>query len=342
MTDSKQHAIEGGYVFCVIGEGVAPGDFRFNDIELVTDRREYAPGDKVNLLVNTARPDSWIVLFLRPADGMYRMPKIVHAQGKSTQEVIEVVKKDMPNFFVEAFTVADGRVYTETREVIVPPESRILGVAVTPSAEKYKPGEKAVVKVKLTGPDGKPFVGSTVVSIYDKAVEYISGGSNVPEIKSFFWKWRRQHHPSAESSLDHRGYNLVRPNAIGMEFLGMFGQSVVEEVGEEEDQGLEPAVEAMPLRLRPAAEDAMYRFGNAQGARPWRRAGGDGKRAWLPPVEAGARWPRRRAWRVAERQGGSRRRSADGRADRPHRSSPTPRSGSATWPPTRTDSPRSS
>ena len=110
--------------------------------------------------------------------------------------MIEVVKKDMPNFFVEAFTVADGRVFTETREVIVPPESRILNVEVTPSAEKYKPGEKAVVKVKLTGPDGKPFVGSTVVSIYDKAVEYISGGSNVPEIKAFFWKWRRQHHPS--------------------------------------------------------------------------------------------------------------------------------------------------
>ena len=65
-----------------MGEGVAPGDFRFNDIELVTDKREYAPGDKVNLLVNTARPDSWIVLFLRPANGMYLMPKIVHAEGQ--------------------------------------------------------------------------------------------------------------------------------------------------------------------------------------------------------------------------------------------------------------------
>ena len=238
VTDSKQHTIEGGYVFCIIGEGVAPGDFRFNDIELVTDRREYAPGDKVNLLVNTARPDSWIVLFLRPANGYYQMPKIVHAQGKSTQEVIEVVKKDMPNFFVEAFTVADGRVFTETREVVVPPESRILGLEVQPSAEKYKPGEKAVVKLKLTGPDGKPFVGSTVVSIYDKAVEYISGGSNVPEIKSFFWKWRRQHHPNAESSLDHRGYNLVRPGAFAMEYLGMFGQSVVEEINDAEGQGL--------------------------------------------------------------------------------------------------------
>ncbi len=262
VTDAKEHAIEGGYVFTVIGEGVAPGDFRFNDIELVTDRREYAPGDKVSLLVNTARPDAWIVLFLRPANGAYPMPKIVHAQGKSTQEMIEVVKKDMPNFFVEAFTVADGRVFTETREVIVPPESRILSVAVTPSAEKYKPGEKAVVKVKLTGPDGKPFVGSTVVSIYDKAVEYISGGSNVPDIKSFFWKWRRQHYPRTESSLDHRGYNLTRLNAVAMEYLGMFGQSVVEEAGADKEQADE-------LQLRgseaPGSGGGMNRFGNARG-----------------------------------------------------------------------------
>ncbi len=28
--------------------------------------------------------------------------------------------------------------------------------------------------------------------MYDKAVEYISGGSNVPDIKAFFWKWRAQ------------------------------------------------------------------------------------------------------------------------------------------------------
>ena len=32
----------------------------------------------------------------------------------------------MPNFFVEAVTVADGRVYTEIREIIVPPEKRVL------------------------------------------------------------------------------------------------------------------------------------------------------------------------------------------------------------------------
>ena len=69
----------------------------------------------------------------------------------------------------------------------------MLNVEIQPSKEESKPGEKAKVKVKLTDFSGEPFVGSTVVAIYDKSVEYIAGGSNVPEIKEFFWKWRRHH-----------------------------------------------------------------------------------------------------------------------------------------------------
>ena len=41
VTDAKKHTIEGGYVFVVRGEGFDGKDFRFNDIELITDKREY-------------------------------------------------------------------------------------------------------------------------------------------------------------------------------------------------------------------------------------------------------------------------------------------------------------
>ena len=52
---------------------------------------------------------------------------------------------------------------------------------VLPSAESFKPGQHAKITVKLTDAEGKPFVGSTVLSIFDKSLEYISGGSNVGE-----------------------------------------------------------------------------------------------------------------------------------------------------------------
>ncbi len=230
LTDAAGHAIEGGYVFCVVGEGFDGSEFRFNDIELVTDKREYAPGEKVKLMINTNRAGAAVVLFVRPTNGVYLPPKLLRLSGKSAAEEIEVLKKDMPNFYVEAFTVSGAKVFTESREIVVPPETRVLNVAVKPSAEKYKPGQKAKLALKVTDHTGEPFVGSLVLSVYDKAVEYISGGSNVPEIKEFFWKWRRHHRPQGQSSLDKGGHNLVEPKHIAMQFLGVFGYLLTEEL----------------------------------------------------------------------------------------------------------------
>ena len=233
VTDSKGHMIEGGYVFVIRGEGFDGRDFRFNDVELITDKKEYQAGDTVKLMINTDRPDSTVVLFIRPVNGLYLPPKVIRMKGKSTVEEIGVVMKDMPNFFVEALTVADGKVRDEMREIVVPPASRVVNVEVIPSQSEYKPGQKASVKFKLTGADGKPVEGSAVISIYDKSVEYISGGSNVPEIKSFFWKWRRNHYPQTESSLYRASGSIVKRGEIAMAYLGVFGQSVgIEELAD--------------------------------------------------------------------------------------------------------------
>jgi len=230
LTDAAGHTIEGAYVFIVRGQGFDGRQFRFNDIELITDKKEYKPGETVRMALNTNRSDATVLVFLRPANGVYLPPQVVRMQGKSTVFDVAVVKKDMPNFFVEALTISEGKIHTGMREVIVPPEKRVLDVTVTPSAETYKPGAPAKLLVKLTDANGEPFVGSTVLSIYDKSVEYISGGSNVPEIREFFWKWRRHHTPSTESNLARYFGNLLKDKEIAMQFLGIFGASVADEV----------------------------------------------------------------------------------------------------------------
>ena len=46
-----------------------------------------------------------------------------------------------------------------------------------PSAKEYLPGEHAKVQAQADRrATGKPIVGSTVVAIYDKALDYIAGG----------------------------------------------------------------------------------------------------------------------------------------------------------------------
>lgn len=237
VQDAQGHAIEGGYVFCVMGPAAEPEQFRFNDIELTADRQDYQPGETVKLRVNTNRQDGTVLLFVRPANGIYLPPKVLRIKGMSAEVEIAVAKRDMPDFFVEAVTVSNGKVFSDVREIAVPPEKRVLTVEVKPSKDQYKPGEKAAVAVRVTDFDGKPYAGSLVLSVYDKAVEYVSGGSNVPEIREFFWKWRRSHSPQTFSSLDRGGFNLLKSREPGMASVGVFGASLADEEGVEQDKG---------------------------------------------------------------------------------------------------------
>ncbi len=263
VTDAKGHTEEGGYIFTIVGANFTGREFKFNDLELITDKREYAPGESVKLQINTDRQDGTVALFLRPANGIYLKPKIIRLQGKSTVEDIGVVQRDMPNFFIEALSVSNAQVHSETREIVVPPEKRVLNVEITPSTERYKPGEDATVDVRVTDQDDKPFAGVVALSVYDKSVEYISGGSNVPEIKEFFWKWRRHHHPQTESSLIPYSHGIGRPNVPQMGDIGLFG-GIVDDLRDGVKTRLGAAV---PGRGRSMMKSAMA--GDAmEGARP--------------------------------------------------------------------------
>jgi alpha-2-macroglobulin len=259
VTDTAGHTIDGGYIFTIIGEGFDGSDFRFNDLEIVPDKRDYAPGDKVQLQLNTNHIGSTVLLFLRPANGAYLPPQILHLTGKSTVVPVEVVAKDMPNFFVEAVTVADGRVHTEVREIYIPPAKRILNVDLLPSADAYQPGQHATIKLKVTDEAGLPFVGSTVLSIFDKSVEYISGGSNIADIKAFFWKWQRQHRPYLEDNLSRWCINVVALNSPTMQSLGAFGDTVADDSQSLMDRGDSFLFNRDGPKVRPGAG----RFGGA-------------------------------------------------------------------------------
>ncbi|HSG71512.1 MAG TPA: MG2 domain-containing protein, partial [Planctomycetaceae bacterium] len=223
LTDDKQNEIEGAYVFLVRGEGFDASEFRFNELELIAEKKEYQPGEKVKLLINTNRTGATVLLFPRSANGVSSAPIVLRMAGKSTVYELDVREGDRPNFFVEALTVFDGKVHMQAREVIVPPAKKIINVAVESAEPEYQPGQDSKLQLKFTTEEGEPFVGSTILAVYDKAVEYISGGSNASDIREFFWKWRRNYYQSYESSLQRYFYALYRNGELQMSDLGVFG-----------------------------------------------------------------------------------------------------------------------
>ncbi|MDP4995341.1 MAG: MG2 domain-containing protein [Akkermansiaceae bacterium] len=223
FTDTKSRKQEGATVFSVRGaDDEVVEDFRTNALELIPDKKEYHPGETVKLLVNVNQADSRVWLFIRPSQGKDAETRIITVEGKS--EIVEIPLElgDMPNFFVEGVTVAKGEIFTVTREIVLPPEKRLLGVEVEPAKDKLKPGEKTAFTVRITDADGKPYQGSAAISVYDKSLEYISGGSNVVGIVPFFWDWKRHHWGRGmDSSQELMGSHLQMPKTEFMQWLGL-------------------------------------------------------------------------------------------------------------------------
>ncbi|MCC8180008.1 MAG: alpha-2-macroglobulin, partial [Planctomycetes bacterium] len=222
LADAQGRKVEGAVLLTVRGEA-GEGDFRFTDLELVPDRSEYQPGDQVRLAVNSSNPDGVVLLFPK-AERSGARPLVVRLANGTAIVPIPVAASDQPNFFCEAVTVLDGRSVTETRQIFVPPAEKNLAVTITPEKDSFLPGDEAAFTVKVVDADGAPVRGQIAAVIYDRSIEYISGGSNVGDIRSFYWNWKRDYWPRIDSSLNRAGYLVHKEGDRDWQPIGFFGR----------------------------------------------------------------------------------------------------------------------
>ncbi|MBQ1277964.1 MAG: hypothetical protein IIY07_04910, partial [Thermoguttaceae bacterium] len=173
-------------------------------------------------------PDATVLLFERPEHGIApTRPRIVKLENGLACVDVKIEKRDQPNFFVEAGTVSNGEFYSVSREVVVPPENRVVNVEVLPSKATVAPGEKTKIEVRLTDLEGRPVVGQTVVTVYDKALEQLAGrGPNDEDVRKFFWNWRRYGQSPDFATNLRKIFRIPQDAESKMRDLGVFGGAI--------------------------------------------------------------------------------------------------------------------
>jgi len=203
--DSWKEEVLGNTVFWVCGPQFDGRIYRFNDLEIIADKREYKPGDTAHLLINTAENNSRILFSDQISMGVLRSYRFIDLPQRSTILDLPITQAQVPNCFVEATLVRNGRVHMEQRELFVPPSRSLLKLGLKTDKAIYKPGEKGRVEVTLEDADGKPVGGRVTLTAFDEAVTYIQD-EFAPSPKTFYYGQRREHQPFAEASLD-RSFN---------------------------------------------------------------------------------------------------------------------------------------
>ena len=201
-----------------------PADWHFGPLELVADKATYAAGETVKLRVNSDKANANVWLFLHIAGSAGREARRIQLDGKSLEVDVPLDLRDMPNMFIEGITVFNADVHSAVRQILLPPVSKLIEVTLEPAKERVKPRENSSLKVTLKDADGKPVTGIAVLSIYDKSLEAITGGSNVDSIHENFWTWKNSYYPDGRGdSVPNSPGNLLRPKTVGMQSLGRFG-----------------------------------------------------------------------------------------------------------------------
>ena len=192
--------VEGYGVVWVCGKDFDGKLYRFNNLELLTDKRSYEPGEVCHLMINTAHPDAYVI-FSDNVDNNYLLSwKMLHLAKKHQIMDIPIKKEHRPNFFVEATTIADTRVHQQYKRICVPPEEGVMNVTVQTDKPEYRPGEKATVTVKAAGLDGQPVQAQIALSAFDKSVLYIQPEYS-PDMKKFYHGRVRSHHLQMATNL---------------------------------------------------------------------------------------------------------------------------------------------
>ena len=239
------------------GEGPPAREVAQEKVQLIPDKKEYAPGDTAELLVQAP---------FAPAEGVvtWRRSGIVKTEhvaltGPTTTIHVPIADAMTPNIYVQVDLVGaaartDDKGQPDPRlprrpayavgtiDLSVPPKQRTLAVQVAPSAAKVAPGETTKIAVDVKDAAGKPVAGAeAAVIVVDESVLSLTGYQIPTPIDTFY----TQRPPGATDFYSRSYVKLAKPDA---DALGVIAQA---------EGGRGGMANGIALATAPAAPGAM-------------------------------------------------------------------------------------
>jgi alpha-2-macroglobulin len=184
VKDSGGNEISESIFYWVAGSSFALSQPSLSELSVMADKRFYEPGETARILVSTAHKDAEILLTAE-ADRIYEH-KLFRLKGNSLLYEIPLGRAHMPNLYISASLVTEGRLVTSVLPVFVSPQNRFIKVELENAARTYRPGDTVKMAVRTKGADGKGIAASVGLAVVDEAV-YLVQDRLAPSIEKFFY-----------------------------------------------------------------------------------------------------------------------------------------------------------
>ncbi|MCU0246059.1 MAG: MG2 domain-containing protein, partial [Bryobacter sp.] len=155
-----------------------------NRLEIVPDKKSYAPGETARVLLVTGSAGDDVLLTIE-GRGLYER-RTLKTKGSSTTVELPIRTEWQPNVFLNATVVRGNRLLEGSKILKVPANEKKLAVTLTPSKRVFQPGEPASYVIEAKDAGGKPAEAEFSLGVVDEAI-YAVRREMLPELMSFFY-----------------------------------------------------------------------------------------------------------------------------------------------------------
>jgi len=197
QTDKKSLPVKGETTVWVASNATTELGYRYGGLEIIVDKDTFRAGQKAPVMLVAPTSDSY-VLFSVEADDLCSY-QLVHLTGTVKLIQLDVKEKHVPNVFLNGVMVSDHQIYSDRKQVVVPPVKNFLNVAVKLDRDQYQPQEQGLLTVTARNHKGKPVSAEVAVGLVDEAVYYIQKDL-AQDPRQFFYGQKRSQHTRTLSS----------------------------------------------------------------------------------------------------------------------------------------------
>ncbi len=177
--------------------------YRHGGVEIIADKDTFRAGSEAPVMLVANSPDRY-VLFTVEGEDLYHH-RLVHMTGTVRLVDLFVDEKYVPNVFLSAVMVADRQIFTDTKQVIVPPTKNFLTVDVKPDRSQYQPRDEGTLTVTTKNDEGKPVSAEVSLGLVDESVFYIQS-DYAGDPRKFYFGTKRGHQVQMQSSMNQKSY----------------------------------------------------------------------------------------------------------------------------------------
>jgi len=177
--------------------------YRHDGIEIIADKDTFRVGQVAPVMLVSRTPDRY-VLFSVECEDIYNY-QLVHLDGTVKLVNLSVEEKHVPNIFLDASLVDDRQIFTDTKQIVVPPTKNFLTVDVKPDRSQYQPRDEGTFVVTTKDDQGKPVPAEVAFGLVDASVFYIQS-DYAGDPRQFYFGTKRQHPIQTLSTMNQKSY----------------------------------------------------------------------------------------------------------------------------------------